>query len=65
MNIVNIEELVKRAKNKDEEAINILLSMFQPLIRKRSYINGKLNEDLSQELNLEFLKCVERFKFKE
>ncbi len=62
---VDIEELLRKAKHKDQEAINKLLLMFKPLIKKNSYINGKLNEDFAQVLSMEFIKSIEKFKFKE
>ncbi len=62
---VDIEELLKRAQKKDKEAINSLLSMFQPLLKRNSYVNGQLNEDFFQELSIEFLKSIEKFKIKE
>lgn len=64
MNIgVDIETLVKKAQEKDTEAIDSLLLMFQPLMKSNSYINGRLNDDFLQELSIEFLKIIERFKF--
>lgn len=64
MNIgVDIETLVKKAQEKDTEAIDSLLLMFQPLMKSNSYINGRLDDDFLQELSIEFLKIIERFKF--
>lgn len=56
-------ELVTKAKNGDANALNTLIKMFQGLIIKNSYINGKLYEDCVQELNIELIKSIKRFNF--
>lgn len=55
--------LIKKAKNGDINALNTIISMFQSLIVKNSYINGKIDEDCIQELNIELIKSIKRFEF--
>ncbi len=55
--------LVKKAQKGDMEAMNNLVIRFQKLILKNSYINGKLNEDCIQELSIELIRSIKRFKF--
>ena len=61
----NIEELIKEAQSGNETAMNELLQSFKPLLITNSYVDGKLNEDCLQELSIEFIKSVRRFKFSE
>ena len=37
-------------KNLSDEEILYIIKRFQPLIIKASFINGKFNEDLNQEI---------------
>ncbi|HJJ04898.1 MAG TPA: helix-turn-helix domain-containing protein [Clostridiaceae bacterium] len=39
-------------KNLSDEEILYIIKRFQPLIIKASFINGKFNEDLNQEIKL-------------
>lgn len=39
-------------KNLSDEEILYIIKRFQPLIIKESFINGKFNEDLNQEIKL-------------
>lgn len=58
----NIAKLLQLAKQHDEKAIKRLVEMFIPLIRKKSWINGKFNEDCFQELNLQLIKSIYKFR---
>lgn len=64
MNNSDFKYLYNLAKEDDEEAIKELVDKFQPLIYKNSYINGELDLDCVQELNLKLYKCIKKFKFK-
>lgn len=55
--------LIAKSKEGDKEALNTIISMFQNLIVKNSYINGKLDEDCVQELKIELIKSIKRFEF--
>lgn len=53
--------LFMRAKNGEMTAVERLLDMYRPLLCKESIVNGIFDEDLYQELNVVFLKCVAKF----
>jgi len=62
---MEIEELVKKAKSKDEKAMNELIKRFTPLILKMTssiYIKGSDREDLIQIGYLTIMKAVEGYK---
>lgn len=51
-------ELLFKAQAGDNEAMTDILEMYMPLINKHSYVNGKLDEDLRQNIILEILKSI-------
>ena len=46
----------------DEKAIEQILEMFRPMLIRNALIRGVFDEDLYQELAIETLKCIQRFK---
>lgn len=59
----NFESVLNGAIQGDLKALERLLDLYQPLIRKYSYVNGRLDEDLYQQLIFRTLKQVGRFEF--
>lgn len=59
---MSFKELLIRGKLDDKQAMNELLSMYQPLLMKEAIVEGVFDEDLYQELCIVFLKCVGRFR---
>lgn len=59
---MNFEELLFLAKTEDETAILQILEMYRPLLIKNSLVNGKFDEDLYQELQIELLKCIRSYQ---
>lgn len=59
---MNFEELLFLAKAEDEAAILQILEMYRPLLIKNSLVNGKFDEDLYQELQIEVLKCIRSYQ---
>ena len=59
----DFESVLNGAIQGDLKALECLLDLYQPLIRKYSYVNGRLDEDLYQQLILRSLKQVRRFEF--
>lgn len=59
---MNFEEVLFRAKMGDKEATSQILEMFRPLLIKNSLINGRFDEDLYQELRIEVLKCIRKYR---
>jgi len=55
------QELLLKAQSGDNEAMTDILEMYMPLINKHSYINGKLDEDLRQNILFEIVKSIKLF----
>ena len=49
---MTFEQMLRRAKGGDQEASTSILLMYRPLLLKYAVINGRLDEDLYQELSL-------------
>lgn len=60
-----LERLFLSAHNEDKEALDKLIEMFKPYILKKSYMEGRFNEDCFQELYIKFLNCIKQFEFRE
>ena len=58
---MTFEQMLRRAKAGDHEAITSILLMYRPLLLKYAVINGRLDEDLYQELCIVFMRCIDRF----
>ena len=59
---MTFEQMLRRAKGGDHEAITSILLMYRPLLLKYAVINGRLDEDLYQELCLLLIKCMQQFR---
>lgn len=59
----DFESVLNGAIQGDRKALESLLDLYQPLIRKYSYVNGRFDEDLYQQLIFRVLKQVRRFDF--
>lgn len=51
------------AKNNNRKAQNDLIHIFEPLILKKSIVNGKFNEDCFQELCIKLFECISNFSY--
>ena len=51
-------ELLIKAQAGDNEAMTDILEKYMPLINKHSYVNGRLDEDLRQNILLEIVKSI-------
>ncbi|MCG8538470.1 MAG: helix-turn-helix domain-containing protein [Clostridia bacterium] len=40
-----------------------VIEIFKPIIYKNSFTQGEFDEDCFQELNIELIRCIEKFKF--
>lgn len=58
----DFESVLSGAIQGDRKALECLLNLYQPLIRKYSYVNGRFDEDLYQQLIFRTLKQVRRFE---
>ena len=54
-------DLLYRAKASDRQAVEELLNLYQPLIIKEAIVDGVLDEDLYQELQIVFIHCIRQF----
>lgn len=59
---MNFEEILFRAKEGDSAAIEQILEMYRPLLIKNALVDGWLDEDLYQELVIEILKCIRKYR---
>jgi len=58
-----LREVFHNAQNGDKDSIQKILEMFQPLVHKNSFIDGKFDEDYFQELNIKLINCIKSFEF--
>ena len=54
-------DILVRAQAGDNEAMTDILEMYMPLINKHSFVNGKLDEDLRQNILLQIVKSIKKF----
>lgn len=59
---MNFQELLKRAKSGNEDAILRLMDMYEPLLTNSSMLNDYVDEDLLQEQRITLLKCISMFQ---
>jgi len=59
---VTFEEMLRRAKTGDHEATTSILTMYRPMLIRYAIINGRLDEDLYQELCITLMRAIKLFK---
>ena len=57
-----LKEILIKAKNENEEAMLLILKKYRKIIKSNSYINGKVNEDLQQDLICKTIESIKKFK---
>lgn len=60
---INIKKLILEAKNKNKKALNEIITKFEPLLVKNSFVDGSFNNDCYQDLILQLIKCIYNFEF--
>jgi len=60
---MEFEELFLRARKSDKEALLKIIEMYRPLMIKYAVVDGKLDEDLYQELVYRIIICVMKFPY--
>ena len=60
--IVEFEEILIRAKQGEQTAIQQIIETYRPMLIHNSLINGRYDEDLYQELVAEVMKCIFYFR---
>ena len=58
---MNFEDLLRRAKEGDAEAIKEIHLMYRPLLIKNAVEFGVFDEDLYQELCAALMQCIRMF----
>ena len=58
---MTFEWLLRDAKSGNDEAITALLELYKPLLIKYAIIDGRLDEDLYQELCITMLRAIQLF----
>ena len=61
---MNFEDLLRRAKEGEAEAIRQIHWMYRPLLIKNAMELGIFDEDLYQELCAALLQCIRMFTYK-
>lgn len=59
---MQFSDLLYQANKGDKGAVEQIIEMYRPLLIKNALIEGVFDEDLYQELVIETLKCIQRFK---
>ena len=59
---MNFKDMLTLAKLGDSNSMEVLLEIYRPLMLKAAIIDGVFDEDLFQELQIIFLRCVQRFR---
>ncbi len=59
---MTFEQMLRRAKGGDQEASTSILLMYRPLLLKYAVINGRLDEDLYQELFITLMRAIDLFR---
>jgi len=56
------QRILKEAVDGSHEALEILMHLYEPLIRKRSMIDGELDEDLRQYIMIHIALNISKFQ---
>ena len=58
---MNFADVLLLAKQGDHDAAVLLLDYYQPLLTRESYVSGRFDEDVYQELCVVLLNCIRKF----
>ena len=59
---MTFEQMLRRAKGGDQEASTSILLMYQPMLLKNAVLDGRLDEDLYQELCITLMRAIDLFR---
>lgn len=62
MNASEFRKLLSCAIVGDKKAIEEILCMYMPLINRYSVVDGKVDQDLKQNIMLHIYLCISKFK---
>lgn len=58
----DFEEILVKAVQGDTLSIEWIIRHYLPLINKRSVLNGRLDEDLRQHIEMQIFRKISKFK---
>lgn len=58
---MNFKQLLLLARSGNQDALEKLVLMYDPLLSNAARIDGVFDEDLYQELRIVLLKCIQTF----
>lgn len=61
MNDREFREVLEKAVRGDRVAMELILILYKPMIDHASVVNGKLDEDLRQEIFLHLVTAIPKF----
>ena len=61
---MNFVDILQKAIAGDENAILMILKIYEPLIKSNSKWRGKLDEDLEEYIIIRIIKNIHKFKIK-
>lgn len=61
MNVREFREVLEKAVRGDKVAMELILILYKPMIDHASVVNGKLDEDLRQEIFLHLVTAIPKF----
>lgn len=62
MEAKEFERLLTSAVLGNKDDIESILKMYEPLINRNSFLNGKIDEDLRQYILMHIIKNISKFK---
>lgn len=62
MSTEDFRELLQAAIDGSHDALEKILILYEPLIRKHSYVNGRYDEDLHQYILIHIALTISKFK---
>ena len=61
-NKISFRDLIIEAQKGNNEAMIEIIEMYMQVINKHSYIDGRIDEDLRQEILLKIIMNIGKFK---
>ena len=59
---MSFKELIIEAQKWNNEAMTEIIEMYMQVVNKHSYIDGRIDEDLRQEILLKIIMNIGKFK---
>ena len=61
-NKMSFRDLIVEAQKGNNEAMTEIIEMYMQVVNKNSYIDGRIDEDLRQEILLKIITNIGKFK---